>query len=701
MMISKPVKVALWGCGGLVAAMVAVYGIVLLAVPFPDKVIKNIHYSTEVLDKNRQLLYTFINDKGRWQLPIELGRLDGRFIQATLAIEDRNFYKHSGVDLLAVVRSSFLNLTNGRIISGASTVSMQTIRLVEGRKRSFLNKIIEMAHAIRLEQLYTKEQILKMYFELAPYGGNIHGIRAASLRYLNKEPDDLTLTESALLAGLPQAPSRLRPDRYPAKAKVRRDRVLKAMLDQHVISDKDYAQAVSEPVVVGHYEFPKKAPHFSIYVKARSGNEKVLHTSLDERMQEFAEGVLKETVDRFRDQGIANGAVVVIDNKMGKVRAMVGSADFMSDADQGQVNGTLSRRSPGSALKPFTYALALETGRYSTRTLLDDTPSRYAEYMPRNFDKKFRGKVSLREALVDSLNIPAVEVLDDVGYRVLHELLRDSGLKTLSPDPDRYGLSLTLGSPEVRLLELSNAYAMLGRLGVYKPFSVDEGEVDVHGRRLLSDGAAYIVADILSDNLRLQAAGLYRDEKQSPRVAFKTGTSYGQRDAWTFAYNPEYTVGVWIGNFNGKSSKALVGLEAATPVAVRIIDWLYEGKSLVWFTKPDSVLVKADALSVKTSGAVPTLARKDFIDPAKKPEIVSPAGGAEYFISGVQGSNHEINLQAKTSGEAQRLYWFVNGALFKTALPDEKIFMPMSPGMYQITCADNFGRSSTVSFIVR
>jgi penicillin-binding protein 1C len=701
MTILKWVKLALWGGGGLVAAVIATYGIALISVPFPHQDIKNVHYSTEVLDKDGHLLYTFLNDKDRWQLPIELGRLDDRFIQATLAIEDRNFYKHSGVDILAVVRSSFLNLTNGRIITGASTVSMQTIRLVEGRKRSFLNKIIEMVHAIRLEQLYSKEQILKMYFELAPYGGNIHGIRAASLRYLNKEPDDLTLAESALLAGLPQSPSRLRPDRHPARAKIRRDRVLKAMLDQHVISDKDYAQAMSEPVVVGHYEFPKKAPHFSLYVKARSGNEKAIHTSLDERIQAQAERILKDAVEALRAQGVTNGSVVVIENKTGKVRAMVGSADFLSVPDQGQNNGALSRRSPGSALKPFTYALALETGRYSTRSVFDDVPSRYAEYMPRNFDKKFRGKISLRESLVDSLNIPAVEVLDDVGYRVLHELLRDLGLKTLSPDPDRYGLSLTLGSPEVRLLELTNAYAMLGRLGVYKPFSIDEDEADVHGRRLLSDGAAYIVADILSDNLRLQAAGLYRDEKQSPRVAFKTGTSYGQTDAWTFAYNPEYTIGVWMGNFNGKSSKALVGLEVATPVAVRIFDWLYESKPLVWFVKSDAVIEKADDLSVKTSVVALTMARKDFVDPAKKPEIVSPAGGAEYFISGVQGSNHEINLQAKTASEAQRLYWFVNGLLFKTALPDEKIFMPMSPGMYQITCADNFGRSSTVSFIVR
>lgn len=701
MVLSKSVKVVLWGFGGLVAVMIAVYGVVLLVVPFPHKDIKSIYYSTEVLDKDRRLLYTFLNDKDRWQLPIELNRLDERFVKATLAIEDRNFYKHPGVDFLAVVRSSFLNLTNGRIISGASTISMQTVRLVEGRKRSFLNKIIEMVHAVRLEQLYTKDEILKMYFELAPYGGNIHGVRAASLRYLNKEPGDLTLSESALLAGLPQSPSRLRPDRHPARAKIRRDRVLRAMLDYGAINNKDYVQAVSEPVVVGHYEFPKKAPHFSLYVKARADQEKVLHTTIDEGMQGFAEQALKNAVERLKEQGVTNGAVVIIENKTGKVRAMVGSADFMSVADQGQVNGALARRSPGSALKPFTYALALETGRYSTRTLLDDVPSRYAEYMPRNFDKKFRGKVSLREALVDSLNIPAVEVLDDVGYRLLHELLRESGLKTLSPNPDRYGLSLTLGSPDVRLLELTNTYAMLGRLGVYKPFTVSEGAGDAPGRRLLSDGAAYIVADILSDDLRLQAGGLYRDAKQSPRIAFKTGTSYGQRDAWTFAYNPEYTIGVWLGNFNGKSSKALVGLEVATPVAVLIFDWLYANKTLVWYTKPEMVIANSDDLAVKTSAGTVSLARQDFIDSAKKPEIVSPAGGAEYFISGVQGSTHEINLQAKTSGEAQRLYWFVNGELFKTAMPDEKIIMPMTPGMYQITCSDNFGRSSTIFFNVR
>ena len=703
MAMPKPIKLILWGVGVLLLAFLVTCSAACIILPFPQQAVRDIHYSTEVLDKDRRLLYTFLNDKGRWQLPIELSRLDKRFVQATLSIEDHNFYKHSGVDVLAVIRSAFLNLSNGRIISGASTISMQTIRLLEGRKRSLFNKLIEMVHAFRLEQLYSKEQILKMYMELAPYGGNIHGVRAAALRYFDKEPDDLTLAEAALLAGLPQAPSRLRPDRYPARAKARRDRVLQSMVRQGVIDEKAYTNAVNEPVVVGHYEFPKLAPHFSLYVKGRYPSEKAIRSSLDGRTQAFVEGALKETVEHLRWQGVTNGAVVVIENKTGKVRALVGSADFASVIDGGQMNGALSLRSPGSALKPFTYALALETGRYSTRSILDDVPSRYAEYLPRNFDKTFRGKVTLREALVDSLNIPAVELLDDVGYRVLHELLRNAGLKTLSLDPDRYGLSLTLGSPEVRLLELTNAYAMLARLGVYKPFTVIEEDAGALGRRLLNEDAAYVVTDILADTVRLQAAGIYRDEKLNQRIAFKTGTSYGQRDAWTFAYDPEYTVGVWLGNFNGKSSKALVGVEVATPLAARIFDWICADKALVWYEKPDTVVVIAgDDLSVKTAGVSKAIfARGSFIDPAKKPEIVSPAGGAEYFISGVQGSAHEINLQAKVPNEAGQLFWFVNGSLYKTALPEEKIFMPMTPGMYLITCADNFGRSATVEFRVR
>ncbi|MBF0618711.1 MAG: penicillin-binding protein 1C [Candidatus Omnitrophica bacterium] len=699
----KILKRILFGCVALIALSVGLYGLVLTIVPLPTDAIKNIHYSTEVLDKDGRLLYTFLNDQGRWQLPMELTKLDDRFIKAMLSIEDHNFYRHPGVDVSAIIRSSFLNLSNGRIISGASTISMQTIRLIEGRKRSMVNKVIEIVHAIRLEQLYSKAKILKMYVELAPYGGNIHGVRAASLRYFDKEPDDLTLAESALLAGLPQSPSRLRPDRYPQRAKVRRDRVLASMLRTGDIDQKAYAQAIQQPVIVGYYEFPKEAPHFALYIKSRFTSEKAVRTSLDSRLQQFAQSALKETVDHLKGQGVSNGAIVIIENRTGKVRALVGSADFMSAADQGQVNGALSSRSPGSALKPFTYALALQTGRYSTRTILDDVPSRYAEYLPHNYDKTFRGQVTLRDALVDSLNIPAVEVLDDVGYRVLHELLRDAGLKTLSPDPDRYGLSLTLGSPDVRLIELTNAYAMMARLGVYKPFTLVEADDGTLGRRLLNEGAAYIIADILSDTGRLQSIGLYRNEKINPKIAFKTGTSYGQRDAWTFAYNPEFTVGVWLGNFNGKSSKALVGIEAATPLAVRLFDWMYANNAVVWYVKPGTVLAEAnDGLSVKSIGLDKnTMTRGAFVDPAKRPEIVSPAGGAEYFVSGVAGSTHEIDLQAKVPHEAEKLYWFVNGALYKTALPQEKLFLPMTPGMYQITCADNFGRSSTVQFIVR
>ncbi len=686
---------------GSIVALFLFYHAVLFFMPLPVDAANNIHFSSQVLDKDGHLLYTFLNDPDRWQLPVDLKNVDRHFIEATLAIEDHNFYEQHGIDLPAIGRAAFLNVSHGRIISGASTISMQTVRLLEKRKRGFVTKLIEMVHAVRLEQIYTKQQILTLYLELAPYGGNIHGIRAASLRYLNKEPQDLNLAEAALLAGLPQSPSRLRPDRYPQRAKLRRDRVLLSMFKQGFIDRALYEQSIQEPVAVAHFEFPKKAPHFSRYIKVRFTSDKAVQTSLDAALQQFIEQTLKENVDRLRSNGVTNGAVVIIDNKTGKVRAWAGSADFAATRDPGQVDGVISQRSPGSALKPFTYALALETGRYSTTTILDDAPSRYAEYAPRNYDKSFRGQVSLREALVDSLNIPAVEVLEDVGFRVLHALLRDAGLKTLSPDPNHYGLSLTLGSPSVRLLELTNAYAMLARLGVYQPFNVLEKNESASGWRLIKDGAAYVIADILSDTSRLEAVGLYRSAL-TPKIAFKTGTSYGQRDAWTFAYNPEYTVGVWMGNFNGRSSKALVGIEAAAPLAVRIFDWLYTNKPLVWYAKPDTVVLgPKNDMSIKNTSPALEPGIQENIDPAKRPEIISPAGGAEYFISGIQGSRQEINLQAKAPKEAEKLFWFVNGSLYKTAQPNENIIMPMFPGKYHITCADNFGRSATVDFRVR
>ena len=356
----------------LIAGVIIFLG-VLKAFPFPEDAIKNIIYSTAVYDKDGHFLRAFTNAEGRWIFPIALDELNHYFIQATLAIEARRFYQHKGVDVISLIRAVVQNIANGRKISGASTLTMQTIRLLENRPRTFASKLIETVHAIYLETRYSKQDILRMYFELAPYGGNIQGIKAAAMEYFNKEPKDLDLSESALLAGLPQSPSRLRPDRYPQKAMKRRKMVLKSMLKQGMIDPNTFESANADPVSIERYQMPADAPHFSEMIKKTHPHENVV-TTIDSNIQHFAQSVLLNAVARLRQERVTNGAVVVIENATGKIRALVGLADFSSSADLGQVNGAISVRSPGSALKPFTYALGFEKGLYSSASRIDDSP---------------------------------------------------------------------------------------------------------------------------------------------------------------------------------------------------------------------------------------------------------------------------------------------------------------------------------------
>jgi len=569
---------------------VASYLIILKVYPFPYQEIKTIKYSQTVFDKDGNLLRAFLGQEDSWLLEVGLDEINPDFVKATLAIEDKRFMKHPGIDLAAVFRAIKQNLLNKRIVSGASTISMQVMRLLSPKKRTLGNKIIETVHAIRLENLYTKEDILKLYFELASYGGNILGVKAASFRYFKKYPQDLNLSECALLAGLPQSPSRFRPDRHPERAKIRRDQVLLSMLKNGYINQTQFKTAKDQPIIAGTFTFPFKTPHFTRQIKNEYPQENKIITTLDSNIQHLAENTLKNAVRRLRSQGVTNGAIVIIENKSGKVRALVGSNDFFSFKDSGQINGALSLRCPGSALKPFTYALGIDKGLYTPQMILADVPIQYSGYTPLDYDKKYRGPVTLREALVDSLNIPAVEALDKIGYRSLYFFLKDVGISTINKLPENYGLSLTLGSGEVNLLELTNAYAALARGGVYQPYQlIEEDKSNKTSSRVISEGAAYIISDILSDSTRLESIGIYRNNKIHPRIAFKTGTSFGHRDAWTISYNPEYTVGVWLGNFSAKPSKALVGIEAATPIAISIFDQLCSKKSLPWYAKPNEV----------------------------------------------------------------------------------------------------------------
>jgi len=701
------------------------YYAILKIFPFPYDSIKNINYSKSIYDKDGNMLRSFTGKKDLWLMPVELDEINPDFVKATLAIEDKRFFKHPGIDVGAVIRAIKLNIANRRVISGASTVSMQVIRILEGRDRTMLNKIVEAVHAVQLESLYTKEDILKIYFEIAPYGGNIHGVKAASLRYFQKHPKDLSLSECALLAGLPQSPSYLRPDRYSARAETRRNRVLSSMLKNGYIANAQYENEIHDSVIADNHPFPFEAAHFARFVKNKFEESQIV-TTLDSNIQHYAQLALEEKINELRPYGVTNGAIVIIENKTGAVRALVGSVDFFSEENSGQINGALSRRCPGSTLKPFTYALAFDKGYYTPRMMLDDVPVQYAGYTPFDYDREYRGRVTVEEALVDSLNIPAVEVLDNVGYRNLYYFLEHLGISTLNKAPEHYGLSLTLGSGEVKLLELTNAYAALARMGVYMPVRyLEDGDLKTP-RRVISEASSYLIANILRDTERLKAIGIYRNDNIHPKVAWKTGTSYDHKDAWTVSYNPEYTVGVWLGNFSGKSSNVLVGIETATPVAIRIFDWLYTNKTAPWYEMPATVGERyVCALSGEPAGEncehrvkdlyikrfrttrfcslheEPNSTKTHVVLDKDKPMIVSPAHKCEYFVKGVPGDEQKLVLTANGSDDADNLYWFVDNKFYDKSYIGEKLFWDMVEGKHTITCADSYGRSSSVTIVVR
>jgi penicillin-binding protein 1C len=734
------------------------YWAILALFPFPQEKISQIKYSKIIYDRQGNILRAFTGQDDSWIMPVNLQSINHNFSKATLSIEDKRFFKHSGVDPLAVMRAATSNLKAGKIISGASTISMQVVRLLAPKERTFFNKIIEAVHAFYLERNYSKAEILNLYFDLAPYGGNIYGVKAASLRFFQKLPYDLSLSESALLAGLPQSPSLLRPDRYPARAKKRRKQVLLSMVENEKISKDQFRKLEREPVVAKNNSLGFNAPHFSRFIKNKYPKESYIYTTLDSNIQHFAQTKLKEVVNRLRPYGVSNGAIVVIENRTGKLRAMVGSADFFSTKDSGQINGALSRRCPGSTLKPFSYAISFDKGLYTPAMILADVPIRYSGYKPKDYDKDYRGPVTVREALVDSLNIPAVSVTNRIGFRRLYFLMEKLGITTLDKNPNFYGLSLVLGSAEVRLLELTNAYSALARGGIYKPIQYKKDQAATGEERVISEAAAYLIADILGDQKRLAAIGIYRSKDNSPKVAFKTGTSYNHKDAWTIAYHPEYTIGIWLGNFSGKSSKALVGIEAATPLAVEIFDWLYLSRPAPWYKRPDSVgerlvcalsgepvgkncphAVKALYIKGRSIGKRCTVHKKVFVDQEKvypvwpkelaswlrendpsyieppdylsakgkitksgnKPKILSPSPGCEYFITSSQASQRKLPLKAQAAYDSKQLFWFIDGKYFNKIEPGEKLFWEMEKGTHKIICSDNYGRSSEVEIRVR
>lgn len=545
---------------------------------------KNSVHSLRVTDCNGILLREFLNDqqgRGQW---LPLSALAPSLQQATIAAEDKRFRIHPGVDPLAVGRAVVQNITHGSMHSGGSGITQQVIRNVYHHPRTLIYKALEAWYALRLERMMTKDDILEQYLNRAPYGNQLFGAEAAARYYFQKPAANLSIAESAFLAALPNAPSKLNPYVNFPGVRSRQQLVLRRMLDQQCISRQEYDRAREQPILITPPEVNFRAPHaVEMAIGQFPGYPELpaLRTTIDYPLQQKLQLVVRNQLSHLQRKHVTNAAVVVIENSTGAIRVLIGSADYFDDEHDGQVNGALALRQPGSALKPFTYGLAFESGMHASDILPDvplQIPDVLGDYVPENYDKHYHGPVRARTALACSYNIPAVQVLRNLGVVRLHERLQLAGLTTLTEPPGFYGYGLTLGNADVRLLELTSAYACFARGGIWKPWTVMDSprfQNEARQRRVYEEGPAFLVTDILSDPVARRPA--FGNAFRFPfQCAVKTGTTKEYRDNWTVGYTSEYTVGVWAGNFDGTPMRGVSGVAGAGGMFFDIMMTIYD-----------------------------------------------------------------------------------------------------------------------------
>ncbi len=540
-----------------------------------------------VLDRHGAPLRAFADANGVWRYPVTLGQVSPLYIEALLGYEDRWFYWHPGINPAALLRAAWQNVTSGRIVSGGSTLTMQAARLLYHPPRSLAGKLVQILRALQLEFHLSKREILEIYLNHAPFGGTLEGVAAASHAWLQKSPQDLTRAEAALLAVLPQAPSRLRPDRHPQRAQAARDKVLDRLAEQGIWSRQAVTEARREQVAGYVLRQPMRAPLLARRMVQTYPAERLIDTTLDAALQSRARATLQNYMRRLPLHSSA--AVLVVDNATAAVRVYLGSADFFDDRRYGQVDMARAYRSPGSTLKPFLYGLALDAGLIHSESLLVDAPRLGSRYRPANFEQGFSGPVSVSHALQQSLNVPAVNLLEHLGPHRFVAQLQNAGLDLRLPKDAAPNLSVILGGAATSLEALVAAYRGLTSQGEVAGLRFRPGDV-APPRRLLSAGAAWIVGEMLRQT---PEPGRLRDTLtvQQHDIAWKTGTSYGYRDSWAIGSNGAWTVGVWIGRPDGTPMPGHWGGKTAAPLMFQLFHLLPAGQAQLP-AKPDSVQQK-------------------------------------------------------------------------------------------------------------
>lgn len=635
-------------------------------------------YSTVLLDRNGEILGASIADDGQWRFP-ESENLHENYILCLTQFEDKRFYHHPGIDPIALARAFYLNIKHGKTVSGGSTLSMQTIRLSRKNKsRTYFEKVIEIFLALRLELKYSKDEILRLYASHAPFGGNVVGIEAASWRYFGRSPDNLSLAEYAMLAVLPNSPSLIHTGRNRDILKEKRDNLLYNLYQSGYIDKVEFELSVLEKIPEHPHPYPLHAFHLLNRAKRELSQDqlsKKIHSSIDIDLQKKVNFIVNRRNKTYSANGVNNIAAIIIKIDSGEVLAYTANASFFSDVDAKAIDMITAKRSTGSILKPFLYSAMLTEGQLLPSSMIADIPTRISGYMPENFEKTFDGAVNADVALTRSLNIPFVRMLQSYGVGKLINILRQVGLKSVDKSAEHYGLSLILGGAESSLWEVAGGYAGMARSLkyytdnnslysniCYEPpnYLIQEESINTtttnRPTSFLSAGAIYHCMNALTGVQRPEQESMWKYYSSRQPVAWKTGTSFGYKDAWTVGLTPDYVVGVWVGNASGEPKPNIVGIRLAAPVFFEIINILPQYKS--WFSVPYDDLVKTSICKISGYLAGNNCKQID--------SIYIPASGLNYKICPYHKLYHldktgtyRVNSQCYPISDMQRASIFV------------------------------------------
>ncbi len=585
--------------------MIVLYGsAMLIPIPQPKP------YSIIIKDRKGEFLSAYLAADGAWRLKTHANEIPSRLKQILLQKEDRYFFYHPGINPFAVLRALFQNIYAGKTVSGASTITMQVARLLEPKPRTLLNKSIEMFRAVQLELRYSKQEILEMYLSTIPLGGNIEGLESAAMLYYQTPLERLNIAHLFDLILIPNNPNRLRPDKYAARLYNERVQHSLEYIRNGILTKDDSIIIAQTPAETKRKQLPQYARHFCLRLKDQVQGISEVTSTLNWNMQQQVEKLLTNHLRPWQQRGVHNGAVVVIDNSTRDVLAYAGSGEFDDSLAQGQVDAVRAIRSPGSTLKPFLCAMLMDKGILTPKTRLLDLPYDIDGYSAENYDGVFSGYVSADEALRRSLNVPFIRLLKTAGVQPFTTALRNAGFQSLERQT-QLGLSMIVGGCGVTLEELVGAFAVFPNNGCYAPLQFVPRQTKPSAVQVFSPSSAFMITEILSDLDRPDLPNNFESALNLPRVAFKTGTSYGRRDAWTIGYSSEFTVGVWIGNVTNEGNAELAGRKAATPLLIDIFNSITRNPNKSIISMPDDINTRDVCTE---SGKLPTQHCKNLVE---------------------------------------------------------------------------------------